>query len=200
MAGLAPALSVERFLQAVNTGDLHGMARIFGTERGSIAEETGGPLGCAFRRVGSWVGLGNRCVSWVDIELRMNAIALILRHDDYAVRSEGSVPGRTRPTTRVGVDLDQGPSRYPDVPFVVVQTRDGRWLVEEIGLERITSAEGPLPLDKLPEHAACGSGVHECDEVAARPLPRFGVDQLEPLVPQPGEGSCQIGHSEGEVV
>jgi len=139
MAAVAPMLSVERFLQAANTGDLEAMARIFGTSRGSMADQRGTTFSCAFRKMGSWFGLGNRCLTRVESELRMNAIALLLRHDDYLIRSESMVPGRQRPTTRIGVDLQQGNRRTNDIPFLVVQTSDGRWLVEEIDLSRVTS-------------------------------------------------------------
>jgi hypothetical protein len=139
MAGVAPMLSVERFLQASNARDLDAMARIFGTERGALAERTGNPLSCGFRRVGSWVGLSRSCVSWQEIEIRMNTIAVILAHDDFQVRSEATVPGRTSPTTRIGVDLVQRGETVTDVPFVVVRAGDGRWLVEEIGLDRAMS-------------------------------------------------------------
>jgi hypothetical protein len=141
MAGGQPMVSVERFLQAANTGDLEAMAHIFGTADGPISEGMGNPFSCGFRRVGSWIGLSDRCVSWAEVELRMNAIALVLQHDVYRLRTEASVPGRQRPTVRVGVDIEEGVNRYPDVPFVVVQARDGRWLVEQIALERIT--QGP---------------------------------------------------------
>jgi hypothetical protein len=140
MAGPQPQLSVERFLQAANTRDLEAMARIFGTSRGPITDRAGSSVGCAFRRMGSWIGLSRRCLSWQQIEVRMNTIAYILRHDDYRMRSESTVAGRAHPTTRVGVDLVQGPERYQDVPFFVVRTSGGQWLVEEIGLERITAA------------------------------------------------------------
>jgi hypothetical protein len=140
MAGVAPMLSVERFLQAANTRDLDAMARIFGTANGPIADQAGGAFGCAFRRMGSWIGLSRRCVSWTEIEVRMDAIARILRHDDYQIQSESSVAGRRHPTTRIGVDLVRGSERYQDVPFTVVQASEGRWLLEEIGLERITGA------------------------------------------------------------
>jgi hypothetical protein len=139
MAGVAPMLSVERFLQASNARDLDAMARIFGTERGALAERTGNPLGCGFRRVGSWLGLSGRCVSWQEIEIRMNTIAVILAHDDFQVRSEAPVPGRSSPTTRIGVDLVQRGTTVTDVPFVLVRAGDGRWLVEEIGLDRAMS-------------------------------------------------------------
>ncbi|MEX0935303.1 MAG: hypothetical protein WD013_00265, partial [Gemmatimonadota bacterium] len=131
MAAVAPMLSVERFLQAANVRDLEAMARIFGTAGGPIADRAGNSFGCAFKRMGSWIGLGDPCLSWSEIELRMNVIAMILEHDVYRVRGEANVPGRGRPTTRIGVDLERGNQRYPDIPFVVVQTGDGRWLVEE---------------------------------------------------------------------
>ncbi len=141
MAGNQPMVSVERFLQAANTGDLYAMGSIFGNQRGSMAEGMGNTFSCAFRRMGSWVRVSQRCVTRQELELRMNVIALILRHDTYRVRNESQVPGRDRPTIRVGVDLEQGQDRFNDVPFVVVQTRDGRWMVEQIGLERITQGE-----------------------------------------------------------
>jgi hypothetical protein len=141
MAAGQPMVSVERFLQAANTGDLGAMAYIFGTSSGPVADETGNTFSCAFRRMGSWIRVSDRCVTWQEIELRMNVIALVLRHDTYRVRSESQVPGRQRPTIRIGVDLDRGRDRYPDVPFVVVQARDGRWFVEQIGLNQITQGE-----------------------------------------------------------
>ncbi len=138
IAAVAPALSVERFLAATNAEDLHAMARIFGTEDGPIFE-TGGALGCGFKKLGSWFGLGSRCLTLQEVELRMHAIAQILRHEDYEVVSEASVPGRVRPTSRIGVNLRIGNRTVEDVPFVVVRTGGGRWLVEEIGLAKITS-------------------------------------------------------------
>ncbi len=138
-AGSEAMISVERFLQASNRGDLTDMARIFGTARGPIADQTGNTLSCGFQRIGSWLRMGQPCLSWAEIELRMNTIAMILRHDDYDLRSESSVAGRTRPTTRVGVDLAIGSERITDVPFVAVQGSGGNWYLEEIGLERITN-------------------------------------------------------------
>jgi hypothetical protein len=139
MAAVAPMLSVERFLQAVNDGDLHSMARIFGTSDGPIIE-TGGTLGCGFRKFGSWFGIGDRCQTLQEVELRMDAIAQIVRHEDYNIVSDGAVPGRIDPTTRIGVDMRVNGRDIADVPFLVVQTGDGRWMIEEIGLTRITGA------------------------------------------------------------
>jgi hypothetical protein len=141
MAANQPMVSVERFLQAANTGDLEAMGHIFGNASGSIADDMGNTLSCAFKRMGSWVRISQRCVTRQELELRMNVIALVLRHDLYRVRNESQVPGRQRPTVRIGVDIEQGRNRFPDVPFVVVQARDGRWLVEQIDLQRITQGE-----------------------------------------------------------
>jgi hypothetical protein len=140
MASVAPVLSVERFLQSANEGDLHSMARLFGTAKGPIIE-TGGTLSCGFKKLGSWFGLGTRCETLQEVEIRMDAIAQIIRHEDYIVVSEANVPGRINPTTRIGVDMRVEGRDITDVPFVVVRTDEGRWLVEEIGLTRITRGE-----------------------------------------------------------
>lgn len=114
MAGMLPVLSVERFLQAANARDFNAMRELFGTHAG--------PIG------------GNRR----DIELRMAAIAEILRHDDYKVLGDQREPGRQFPTTRVLVSLTKGGRQISDVPFLVVQTDKGGWLVEQVDLEKVT--------------------------------------------------------------
>jgi len=137
IAAVAPMLSVERFLQASNERDLHGMASLFGSADGPVIE-TGGAFGCAFKRMGSWIGLGERCTTIQEIELEMDLIAEILRHQDYTITSDSQVPGRQHPTTRVMVNLFINGRDYPDVPFLVVQTGEERWLVEEIDLTKVT--------------------------------------------------------------
>ena len=141
---MAPMLSVERFLQATNERDLHGMAGLFGTADGAVIE-TGGSFGCAFKKIGSWIGLGDRCETLQEVELWMDAIAQILQHEDYTLVSEASVPGRKRPTTRIGVNMRIRGRDVSDVPFLVVQTSEGRWLVEEIDLEKVTGGSLILP-------------------------------------------------------
>jgi hypothetical protein len=136
-AAVAPMLTVERFLQASNSRDLHGMASLFGTSDGPIIE-TGSTLGCAFKKMGSWIGLGQRCLTLQEVELQMDAIAAILRYQDYSVVTENPVPGRVDPTSRVGVNLVIQGRDYMDVPFLVVKTGGGRWLVEEIDLTKVT--------------------------------------------------------------
>ena len=130
-------LSVERFLQATNERDLHAMASLFGTSDGPVID-TGGSFGCAFKRMGSWLGLSDRCRTIQEVELQMDVIAQILRHEDYTITSDSRVPGRDRPTTRVNVNFLINGRNIPDVPFLVVQTGEGRWLVEEIDLEKVT--------------------------------------------------------------
>jgi hypothetical protein len=134
---VAPMLSVERFLQASNDRDIHSMARIFGTEDGPMAE-TGSTLGCGFKKLGSWFGMGQRCMTLQEVELQMDAIARILRHDDYTIVTESSVAGRTHPTSRIGIDFHVGGRDIRDVAFLVVRSGQGRWLVEEIDLVRMT--------------------------------------------------------------
>lgn len=137
MAAVAPVLSVERFLQAANSRDFQAMARLFGTADGPVSD-TGSTFGCFWKKLGSWIGIGDACVDMVDVELRMNAIAQIIRHEDYQILSDREVPGRRDPTIRVGVTLVQGNTQVRDVPFNVVRTGEGRWLVQEIGLDKIT--------------------------------------------------------------
>ena len=137
MAAVAPMLSVERFLQAANDRDLEGMARIFGTEDGPVIE-TGSTFGCMFKKMGSWIGMGDRCQTMQEVEITMDLLAQVLTHEDYTIASEANVPGRSHPTTRIGVDMTVRGQRYTDVPFIVVRGGENRWFIEEIGLERIT--------------------------------------------------------------
>jgi len=137
MATMAPMLSVERFLQASNQRDLHAMASLFGDADGPVIE-TGSTLGCAFKKMGSWIGIGERCRTLQEVEIWMDTLAQILQHQNYTLASDSRVPGRVHPTTRIGVDLVVDGRDIRDVPFLVVQTKQGRWLVEEIDLEKIT--------------------------------------------------------------
>jgi hypothetical protein len=97
---------------------------------------TGGAFGCAFKKIGSWFG-GSSCVKKRDVELRMDAIASILAHDDYRIVREERVAGRDAPTTRVVVDLTVRGTPVPGVPFEVVRTSGGRWLVQDVNLQRV---------------------------------------------------------------
>ena len=119
---VAPALTVERFLQAANTRDLETMSRLFGTDDGPIGDT------------------GNR----QQVELRMDLIAEILQHADYEITSERRVPGMASPSIRVGVDIliltPRGTTMVQDVGFTVVLESPNRWLVNMIDLTKITGA------------------------------------------------------------
>ena len=116
---VAPALTVERFLQAANTRDLETMSRLFGTHDGPIGD----------RR------------SRQEVELRMDVLAEILQHNDYEIISERRVPGAEFPSRRVGVDLVlPGGTTVRDVGFTVVLESDNRWLINVIEVVKITQA------------------------------------------------------------
>ena len=134
-APVAAQLSVERFLQAANQRDVVLMGNLFGTANGPMMD-TGGSFGCAFKRIGSWFG-GAPCVTDPEVEVRMDLIASILTHQEYRVVREERVAGRPAPTTRVLVDMTVGGEPVTAVPFVVVQTPEGQWLVQEVDLQRV---------------------------------------------------------------
>ena len=135
VAAVAPQLSVERFLQAANSRDLRGMGRLFGTPDGPLMD-TGSTFGCMFKKIGSWFG-GDSCATRQDIEIRMDAISSILRHENYRIVRQEMVAGRDVPTTRVLVTLTVGGQLVQDVPFLVVQASAGQWLVQEVDLEQV---------------------------------------------------------------
>ena len=80
---------------------------------------------------------GSACARRVDVELRMDAIASVVQHQDYRIVREEPVAGRVDPTRRVLVDLEMGTGPVTAAPFVVVQTGEGRWLVQEVPLETL---------------------------------------------------------------
>lgn len=136
VAGLSATLSVERFMGAANSRDFVTMASIFGTHDGPISD-TGSTFGCFWKKLGSIFG-GSSCQNWRDVELRMELISQVMLHDDYQIRSERSVAGVRHPTIRLSVDVVQRQIRIRDVGFTLVQTNDGRWMLEQIELERLT--------------------------------------------------------------
>jgi len=136
VAPVAAQLSVERFLQAANQRDVDAMGRLFGTSDGPLMN-TGSTFSCFFKKIGSWFG-GTACTRRTDVELRMDAIASVVAHEDYRIVREEPVAGRERPTRRVLVDMTMPEGRsVRSAPFVVVQTGEGRWLVEQVPLEQL---------------------------------------------------------------
>ena len=114
----APAASaaVERFLQLAADDDYSGMGWIFGTTDGPILERD----------------------PPAEVEQRMFAIASILEHDGFVVGNSSPVPGRLNEAFVYEVIVTLG-AQNNRVPFTVVQGPRGRWFVEQVGVEAITS-------------------------------------------------------------
>lgn len=107
-------LVVERFLRAVNANDIQTMARLFGTRDGSISNRD----------------------PQQEVEQRMFTLASYLRHEDYSVAGERVVPGRIGDAIQIIAQLRlTGRTSAAQVPFTLVRTRDGAWLVEQIGVD-----------------------------------------------------------------
>ncbi len=132
-----PVEVVEAFLAAAGHRDHAAMARHFGTAAGPIGDR-GGTLGCALRKVGSWVGIGDRCLTGREVELRMDLMSAILAHQSHRVGGQETVAGRSRPATRIEVEVDTLSEQGVLVPFILIQAHNGAWLVEEVDLERLT--------------------------------------------------------------
>jgi hypothetical protein len=115
-------MTIERFLRAANQNDLDTMAALFGTKEGSVAR--------------SW--------SRKEIDDRMFLLASLLRHSDYSISAEQIVPGRRDVATQytVSLVLQQGPVQ---VPFTMVRFGDNQWIIEQIGIERITHPSRSRP-------------------------------------------------------
>ena len=93
----------EVITQAANERDIETMGRLFGTSNGPIIE-TGSTFGCMFKKIGSWFG-GTACTDRRDVEIRLDAIAQLLRHDDYVVVDERPLAGRLGEARQVFVNL-----------------------------------------------------------------------------------------------
>jgi hypothetical protein len=112
---IGPSLVVEQFLRAVNANDLATMARLFGTKDGPV----------------------QRLDPHRQTEERMFALASLLRHEDYAIEGERVVPGRSAEAMQLLVRM-QARERTAIVPFTLVISRDGSWLIEQIGVVALT--------------------------------------------------------------
>jgi hypothetical protein len=115
MESPGPALVVERFLQAANVNDLYTMTQLFGTSRRTIDQ----------------IETRERA------ERRMQVLASLLRHDDYAVQGQRAVPGRLNDATELLIELRTG-DRTVVVPHLVVRRAGGGWIIERIDIEPIT--------------------------------------------------------------
>jgi hypothetical protein len=113
---VAPTMTIERFMRAVNQNDLNTMARLFGTRDGPI----------------------NRAWPAKEVDERMRLLATVLRHNDYAIGQEDIVPGRRSEATQFTVNVTVG-QRVVPVPFVLVRSAQApEWLIENIAIDRLT--------------------------------------------------------------
>ncbi len=123
--GVAPQLAVESFMKAANcvasencatkATELESLGRLFGTKDGPIINRD----------------------PRADVEKRLYAIASLVKADDYKLLGQNIVPGRTGEAVQVDVNLTQG-ERSVRVPFLVVRSKSGDWLVEQIDTKALT--------------------------------------------------------------
>jgi hypothetical protein len=117
----APDQTVEQVLAAANAGDLDRMANLWGTEQGSEAEV--------------------RRFSETDRLQRLTIMQRMLRSESHMVTATDA----TDPSKRVlTVAITQGSRRFA-VPFTLVPSRAGGWLIREIGLDAAMPSSGQRP-------------------------------------------------------
>lgn len=130
--GIAPALTIERFLAASSA--VRQISRAQGEGAARMAEE----LETMARLFGTAEGSVLRLYPRDEVEQRMFLIARILDHTDYTLAGERAVPGRSRDEIQILVNLHTRNEGVKAVPFTVVRTSRGEWLIQTIDLERIT--------------------------------------------------------------
>jgi hypothetical protein len=114
-SSMGPAMTIERFLRATNQNDLDTMASLFGNRDGSVT----------------------RVWSRKEVDERMLIFSTVLRHSDYTIMGEEVVAGRRGEATQLNVQMViQGDTIQ--VPFTLVLTTNQNWLIENIGIERVT--------------------------------------------------------------
>ena len=114
-ASTGPTLTVERFLRAANANDLKVMTQLFGTADRTIVQMEG----------------------QTRAEQRMYVLASLLRHDDYSITGQRTVPGRIADATDLLVRITRE-GESVTVPFLVVRTRGDGWIIERIEVEPLT--------------------------------------------------------------
>ncbi|MFO7892995.1 MAG: hypothetical protein R6U63_04610 [Longimicrobiales bacterium] len=115
-----PALTVERFLRAANANSLGTMTELFGTTDRTIVQLEG----------------------QTRAEERMYVLASLLRHDDWSIVGQQSVPGRMMDAIDLLVRITRGDESVT-VPFLVVRREDGGWIIERIEVEPLTTLPSP---------------------------------------------------------
>lgn len=111
----APADVVERFMRLLAAKDYLGMGHLFGTAEGPITSRD----------------------PQQQVERRMYAIANIMANDRFVIRGQQGIPGRGPEVTQLTVQITQQ-GETKDVPFVVVRSANGGYLVEQVDLQAVT--------------------------------------------------------------
>ena len=111
---LSAESAVGQFLDAANRNDYRVMTRLFGTVDGPAAQDMG----------------------QAEIEQRMFVLASLLRHASYAIRPSQLTEAEGK--TRLIVDMVGTRNGNVSVPFIAA-SNEGRWFVERIITERLTS-------------------------------------------------------------
>lgn len=114
-----PEAAVEQFLTAANAGDLDAMALAWGDERGPSSQTNVIPREERVRR--------------------LTIMQRLLASDSHQITATNN----SDPTKLVvTVAMSQGTKRFA-VPFTVVRSRNGGWLVKEIDLAPAMPSAGP---------------------------------------------------------
>lgn len=122
----APSAAVERYLRLANERSYAEMAWVFGTREGPYARQ----------------------VPPRDAELLMALHSCLLRHERSAIRDERPVPGTTGEAVNYSVLLTRE-GWEGSVPFRVVRGPEGRWFVEDVALQTLTSSTAKVPEECL---------------------------------------------------
>jgi hypothetical protein len=115
-AEVAASLVIDQFLRAANSNDLDTMGRLWGNKKGPVMEQE----------------------PRADVERRLFAIASILHHDSYSIKGSQVVPGRRSEATRINVLMKFG-NQEIEVPYTLVYSDAGNWLIENIKIDEITT-------------------------------------------------------------
>jgi hypothetical protein len=115
MPAAAPMEVVERFMRLLAAKDYLQMGHLFGTAEGPITSRD----------------------PQQQVERRMFAIANILANDRFVIGGGQAIPGRGPEVSQLTVQITQQ-GQTKNVPFVVVRSASGGWLVEQVDLLAVT--------------------------------------------------------------
>lgn len=112
--------AIRRFLDAADAENYAGMWAVFGTEEGAAIDRFG----------------------VAETEARMIVLSRLLKHDDYELR-QANFAGLGSRRSRYEVTMRGTRKGTVVVPFVTVPDGRGRWYVEQLEADRLSSSAGP---------------------------------------------------------